>query len=270
MLIVVSCGQETYPPIVETPTYNYRHGQFVWHELATQDLEASQTFYGTLFGWEFEETDLGDAQYALIRFNDESIGGMIQSPSTAQSLWLGAISVEDTEKALGFLSSNGAESLIGSTRLTGRGTMALIKDPQEALVALVHSSAGDPQLDEPVTFSWLWMELWSENPEASANFYGSTLGYAIEEEEIDNKPYWVFSKGEVPVGGISQNPVRNMKSQWIPYIKVSDAGRTAERVKELGGEVFLEPTPDVRNGSVAVVADPNGAIFCLQEWPVNQ
>ncbi len=267
--LLFACGQETYPPIVETPTYTYRPGQFVWHELGTTDLDASKRFYGELFGWEFDDTDLGGAMYSLITQGGKNIGGMIYSPGTSKSGWVGAISVEDTKSSADFLSSNGAKSLIGSSQLPGRGSMALMQDSQDAMIALVHSNIGDPELQEPMTYGWLWMELWSENPEDAAAFYSRIFGYDVEEREVEGKPYWLFSKNEVPVGGISRNPVKNMKSQWVPYIKVSDPVRMADRARELGANILLSPSSNIRQGSVAIIADPNGAIFCMQKWPIN-
>jgi predicted enzyme related to lactoylglutathione lyase len=39
-------------------------------------------------------------------------------------------------------------------------------------------------------------------------------------------------------------------------------------VVSLGGKVVLAPRPDIRNGTLAVVADPSGAVLALQKWPL--
>ena len=257
---------ETYPPIGDGPTINYRQGQLFWHELATTDIDKARSFYGGLFGWTFEDIS---EEYVIIRHGGENIGGMVSSAASGKSMWIGAVSVEETQKAVDFLKSVGAEVLVGTTKLSGRGTMALFRDPQGAPVSLVHSSVGDPPLLEAKTNEWLWMELWSDDPPASAEFYGKTLGYASESIKIDDRDYWIFSKDEVKVGGISSNPVTNMETQWVPYIKVSDPVRMTARAKELGANVLLEPDPSIRKGTVAVMTDPTGAIFCIQQWPVN-
>jgi predicted enzyme related to lactoylglutathione lyase len=41
----------------------------------------------------------------------------------------------------------------------------------------------------------------------------------------------------------------------------------ARRAAELGGEVLLTPSPELREGTLAVVTDPAGAVFALQQWP---
>jgi hypothetical protein len=38
-------------------------------------------------------------------------------------------------------------------------------------------------------------------------------------------------------------------------------------VAGLGGKVLLAPRPDLRKGSLAVVADPAGAVVALQKYP---
>ncbi|MCA6074786.1 VOC family protein [Fulvivirga sedimenti] len=268
MMILASCSADNYPPIVDVPTYNYRYGQFVWHELGTSNVDASREFYGQLFNWEFESIPTTDGNYTLIRQGNKYLGGMIETKSQ-QNLWIGAISVEDTEKALDFLSSMGASTVIGTTRITGRGSMALLKDPQGAAVSIIHSSAGDPPLLEADANEWLWMELWSDQPESSAEFYGKTLGYDITEQVANGKPYWIFGKQELKIAGISPNPISNMTTQWVPYIKVTDPEETVNRAKSLGATILMAPNQAIRNGSVAVLTDPNGAIFCIQKWPFN-
>ena len=47
---------------------------------------------------------------------------------------------------------------------------------------------------------------------------------------------------------------------------VEDVAAAADKVRELGGTVLLEPGPDFRNGLQAVAVDPGGAIFALRQW----
>jgi len=38
-------------------------------------------------------------------------------------------------------------------------------------------------------------------------------------------------------------------------------------VKDLGGEIILPPSDEIRKGSVALIADPSGAVLAIQKWP---
>ena len=40
----------------------------------------------------------------------------------------------------------------------------------------------------------------------------------------------------------------------------------AEKAASLGGKVVVAPSDDVRDSSIAVVMDPGGALFVMQEW----
>jgi len=40
--------------------------------------------------------------------------------------------------------------------------------------------------------------------------------------------------------------------------------------KKLGGQVLLEPRPDLFHGKVAVLADPTGAAVGIMEWDETQ
>lgn len=266
----LSCTGDSYPPITDAPTYSHRYGNVVWHELATTDIAASRSFYRELFHWEFEEFDADGNNYLLIRNEGEYIGGMIGIPEGNPNAWISAVSVADTETAVQAALRNGGDVLIKSTRVPGRGDMALIKDPQGAVISFIHSAIGDPALREVNSFEWLWTELWSDRPAEAGAYYSSILPYTVEETSVDDKPYWVLSGPDNRrLAGMIRNPVSNMKSQWIPYIKVVDPGYHAAKAKKLGATVLLEPSEEVRNGTVAVLTDPGGAIFCLQQWPVN-
>jgi predicted enzyme related to lactoylglutathione lyase len=66
--------------------------------------------------------------------------------------------------------------------------------------------------------------------------------------------------------GSLQNPTR-WAPQWLISIGVDDPAAAAARARDLGGEVLMEPTPEVREGGLALVADPSGAVLALQKWP---
>ena len=60
-------------------------------------------------------------------------------------------------------------------------------------------------------------------------------------------------------------PDPKIGNTWVSYIRVADVSDTVQRARALGGAILLEPTHDVRDGSVAIIADPHGAGFVVQE-----
>ena len=63
-----------------------------------------------------------------------------------------------------------------------------------------------------------------------------------------------------------ENPSEDVKPVWLTYIGVKDPAVAAERALSLGGRIIIPPSDDLRNGTLAVVADPSGAILVLQNW----
>jgi uncharacterized protein len=52
---------------------------------------------------------------------------------------------------------------------------------------------------------------------------------------------------------------------WGTYIWVESADDTAARVSEAGGQVIGDPFKSPAGGSMAVLADPQGAVFSVSK-----
>jgi predicted enzyme related to lactoylglutathione lyase len=57
-----------------------------------------------------------------------------------------------------------------------------------------------------------------------------------------------------------------VRPNWLPMLRVADVNAMVTRTVALGGRVILAPRADIRNGTVAIIADPTGAALALQEW----
>lgn len=55
---------------------------------------------------------------------------------------------------------------------------------------------------------------------------------------------------------------------WNTYVWVADAGETAARARDAGGVVMMEPFDVMDAGRMALLADPEGAAFCV--WQAKQ
>jgi uncharacterized protein len=49
---------------------------------------------------------------------------------------------------------------------------------------------------------------------------------------------------------------------WRPNFTVESAESALKRVRELGGKELVEPV-DIGHGSIALMADPQGAVFAI-------
>ena len=70
--------------------------------------------------------------------------------------------------------------------------------------------------------------------------------------------------------GIVPIPWKDVKPNWLPYVAVLDISATVAHAKDLGGKVLLEPDDTIRDDSVAVIADPSGAVLAIQNLPFEK
>ena len=117
----------------------------------------------------------------------------------------------------------------------------------------------------------MWIDYVANDPDEAFAFMADTFGWKHEvHHQTDDGTYYVFRQGDKPRAGLFKNPWPNVRPNWLPYVRVADAQAATEKVKSLGGTVILEPSDDVRAGSVAVVLDPSGAGFVLQKYPFKE
>ena len=115
-----------------------------------------------------------------------------------------------------------------------------------------------------------WIDTSHPDPDAASRFYGDLFGWEMEDTmpEGSGGPYYVgrIRGGDVAAVGSSQEdgPPRAV---WNSYIWVEDADQAAARAREAGGTVVAEPFDVMDAGRMAVLADPEGAVFSV--WQSN-
>ncbi len=67
--------------------------------------------------------------------------------------------------------------------------------------------------------------------------------------------------------GILKNPALEWTPVWLTYFGVDDPAAASARAESLGGKILLPVSSQVHEGTMAVVADPSGAILVLQKVP---
>ena len=258
------------PPLTNLSGSPRLPGKFVWADLVTDDALAAQKFYTALFGWKFY--DYGG--YLIGRNDDRPMCGMFQRPRpadpNAKPRWLGYISVGNVERAKEAVTKAGGRVLATPQKMPKRGEQAVFADPEGALFGVIRSSAGDPQdfLADPG--DWIWIQLLSRDGRKAAEFYRAVGGYTIVENNETNKlsDYVLTSEGyaRATVRTIRTDDAR-LRPTWLPFVRVKNVGESVALTKQLGGKVWIEPTPDLFDGKVAVIADPTGAAIGILEWP---
>jgi predicted enzyme related to lactoylglutathione lyase len=263
------------PALSPTETQLHQPGRFVWHDLVTDDLPAARRFYGGLFGWRFTDFASGDFAYSIAWNHGRPISGLLAKdtePPRPANQWLSLLSVEDVDRAVGTTERFGGTVPLEPVNAPERGRFAVIRDPEGAPLTVIRTRWGDPETVEPEENDWFWNELWTEHIEKATLFYRELAGYRFDSLPHDSgkEPYALFKRDGVPRAGAAKQPLAGGQPAWLPYIRVADLAGTVSRAESLGGKVLIAPQPDIRSGTVAVIADPSGAMFGIQQMPPSR
>ncbi|HEY7758187.1 MAG TPA: VOC family protein [Burkholderiales bacterium] len=246
-------------------------GKIVWNDLITEDIDAARRFYGELFGWTFESTTRpGGRPYTLARSGKVYVAGMLQVDARADgkrlSRWLPYVSVTDVDSAVARAAAAGAGVAVGA-RDVSLGRVAAIVDPEGAVIGLARSRIGDPDdsTTAPGPGRVVWTELLANDPQTAAGFYRSVVGYEVRTIARRGGQYTLLMNRGSDRAGIFKKPADEMQSVWLTYFGVDDPAAAAARAQALGGKVLLPASPQLREGSMAVVTDPSGAVLVLQK-----
>jgi predicted enzyme related to lactoylglutathione lyase len=184
------------------------------------------------------------------------------------SQWVTYFSVADVDAAVVAGKEAGANVLVPPRDIANQGRAALLVDPLGAPVALARLAGGDPAPAPPPLNGWLWVDLWTRDPAASSAFYRGLLGLEPETVELEGKPFTVLGRGGRAYAGMIRIPQPDIRPNWLPIVRVEDARAVAERAAQLGGRVLLAPSPEIREGRAAIVADPTGGAVAVHVWDV--
>ena len=107
-------------------------GAFCWNELETRDPAASKAFYGAVFGWEFDDHDMGEmGTYTEWKLGGEPIGGMVditgRVPEEIPDHWMVYFAVADADAALAEVGAAGGSVMFGPVDIPA-GRFAIASD----------------------------------------------------------------------------------------------------------------------------------------------
>src|SRR5215472_4913798 len=121
---------------------------------------------------------------------------------------------------------------------------------------------GEPGRTHPGKF--IWFDLATDDPAGARAFYGAVFGWRFQ--PVDNAPasYTIIEHASGKIGGMFRQARPRgapVGSRWLALMSVSDPAKTAERVRQRGGQVLLAPTMVAGRGTHALFRDPQGAVF---------
>lgn len=117
----------------------------------------------------------------------------------------------------------------------------------------------------------LWFELATSDQEQAKAFYAGVFGWQAEDVPMSDQPgMYTLLKLDGDEVAAAYTLMPDQKEQGIPpswyiYFRVEDCDASAALAERLGGSVLVAPLDVQDLLRIAVVADPEGAVFCLAE-----
>lgn len=245
---------------------------WTWHELMTADPSAAQRFYTSLLGLKAETWPDPAMQYTILSSASGGLGGIMSPPPGAEgapSAWMGVVGVPDTDATVARCKELGGAVHNGPFDIPNVGRYAVLADPTGAVFAVMTPTGeGDlPNRQEMGRVSW--NELWTSDPEAAWVFYRELFGW-VETGTMDMGPQGLYRMYTAPgdtnsLGGIAARMPDQPVSAWAFYFNVPDCAASIEATRAAGGAVFFGPHDVPGGGKMAMMADPQGAVFATYE-----
>ncbi len=243
-------------------------GEPTWVDLATTDRPAAQAFYAGLFDWTFEVGGPELGGYVTCFRGGKRVAGLGQLPEgspmpVAWNLYIGTSDLDATCEAI---RQGGGTIVAPPMDVAAEGRLAFATDPTGGGFGMWQPkrNTGTELVDEPGSFAWC--ELNTRDLGGASAFFCELFGYEAREVAIPVTKYATLhlDGADEPIGGILQmnDQWEGIDPQWSIYFATADTDASVQRVEALGGTVMVPPF-DTPYGRIAVIKDPQGAIFSL-------
>jgi len=111
-----------------------------------------------------------------------------------------------------------------------------------------------------------WCDLTVDNADKVKDFYSSVVGWessSVSMGEYDDYNINLPKSGDT-IAGIchARGSNRNLPAQWLMYVRVEDVSVSAQKCRELGGDILDGPRK-MGAENFCVIKDPEGAVLAL-------
>jgi predicted enzyme related to lactoylglutathione lyase len=248
---------------------SYSPGTPCWVDLGTTDPEAARAFYAAVFGWDYDVGPPEAGEYTVATVRGKPVAGLYAYGPEMEGTpptWTMYLATDDAAGCARRMEQAGGTVLAGPMQVMEEGAMAVVRDPSGAVVGLWQAGRhiGARVANEPGGF--IWNELLTRDLQAARGFYVDVFGYDTDEMDVGAPtPYVVLKLADREIAGMMTTPPHvpeQAPSHWLTYFAVSDTDAAVADVEKAGGQVMNGPN-DSPYGRLAVVADPQGAVFTV-------
>ena len=247
------------------------HGQYIWYELTTPDVDAAKAFYPRFTGW---GTQAFDKDYTMWTTGGVPVAGIFRLTDEMRQQgvppnWMPYVESSDVDETAAKATSLGGRVLHGPADIPNVGRFAVVQDPQSAAFGVYKSTNPSRAWDgTPVVGRFSWHELMTTDYPKAFEFYRALFGWE-KMDEMDmggGEMYSMYGKGGKMYGGMFNRPpeMAGMHPFWLIYIHVKDVGKAVDLATKAGATV-RRPRMDIPGGTIAILGDPQGAGFALHD-----
>ena len=254
-----------------------RPGSFCWFELSTNNQDSAKDFYRALFGWDIQDDDMGPVGvYTRFQIGGKDVAAActLQKEQLAHGVppnWMVYVMVTNADETAAKITSAGGAVVAGPFDVDTHGRMAVISDPTGAMFSIWQpkATAGVGVTGIPHTVGWA--DLSTPDGTEAARFYGDVFGWKTfagkDLSPAGPDDYAHIMNGEDMIGGIPPASQRQpgVPPHWMIYVEVTDCAAMEAKATSLGATVHLGTMAIGENGSIAVLADREGAVFAFHQ-----
>ncbi|MFF9340063.1 MULTISPECIES: VOC family protein [unclassified Streptomyces] len=238
-----------------------------WVSLMVHGIDATQEFYQALFGWRFVPGPQQLGPYVRALLGGREVAGIGQLPPDRHldTAWTTYLATPDADETAESVRSCGGTVAVGPLDAGEAGRLVICADPAGAVFGVWEAEAHHGTALAGPAGTPVWNELLTYETATVGKFYRSVFGYEVEPVVSADSDYATLHVDGRPVAslhGVGEALPRDRGPHWMTYFEVDDTDAAAGLVAELGGRV-LRPPRDGTAGRLALVADPEGAVFTL-------
>ena len=245
------------------------HGQFVWYELTTPDVDAALEFYPPITGWGSQKFD---NDYTLWTTRGVPVAGIFrlgreQREKGIPPNWMPYVDVDNVDSVAKKAASLGGKVAHGPQDIPGTGRFAVLQDPQGATFGIYKSNRSSQAWDgTPTVGRFSWHELMTTDHKKAFDFYRQLFGWdAMGGMDMGGgQMYAMYGMKGKMYGGMFNRPpeMASMPPFWMVYVNVKDVHKAVETATKAGGFV-KQPPMEVPGGMIAILGDPQGVGFAV-------
>ena len=239
-----------------------------WIDLTTSDIDRAQDFYGTVFGWTFENAGPEYGGYVNAAKDGHPVAGLMANPPELQSPdnWATYFHTADINATMSAVGAAGGSVRLDTMEVPAKGYMSLVTDPSSACFGLwqplehhgfeLIGEAGAP----------VWHQLTTRDYRVAIDFYHEVLGWRTEQiSDTDEFRYTTAWFGDQQLLGVMDGCSflpEEVPSNWTTFFGAEDVDKTLRVISDTGGAV-VRSAEDTPYGRLAAATDHTGVIFNL-------